>query len=387
MPRDVVRPRPKSRLLPEYEPKGAPPGPPPPPPVAPGAVRLLLCSELIYLFVFTDCRVSGREQGGRASAGPLQRHCCSGSPHRAPQPNLSKSWCRTGIKAQRRSLPRSSCAGVCCATVVPDSPGALGSWSLGQAIRHFKSRTEKPADHSPPFFKAKQCVSVFLYHSHLLSALLSLLEASGQRLPALGARTATAAAGRSCSRASALLPLSCHLLPAHTQAASGMSVAILLQLAAEFEAQGAYAQAIKCLTPVCEAPGELPAVVGQASLRLARLLLAHFDNVPEAKSILLAAVSGYGEPQALALSTRSHLARKPLSSCCIRSREMQPLVPAPPLPQEKHLRQTQGHHLLKCEVWDALSCCHQRLGAVAAESGALEAGLKACRQGATSKDK
>ncbi|KAL4439010.1 hypothetical protein ABPG77_006947 [Micractinium sp. CCAP 211/92] len=122
-----------------------------------------------------------------------------------------------------------------------------------------------------------------------------------------------------------------------------MSVAILLQLAAEFEAQGAYAQAIKCLTPVCEAPGELPAVVGQASLRLARLLLAHFDNVPEAKSILLAA--------------------------------------------EKHLRQTQGHHLLKCEVWDALSRCHQRLGAVAAESGTLEAGLKACRLGATSKDK
>lgn len=77
-----------------------------------------------------------------------------------------------------------------------------------------------------------------------------------------------------------------------------MSVAILLQLAAEFEARGAYAQAVKCLTPVCEATGQLPAVVGQASLRLARLLLTHFDNVPEAKAALLAAVrAGWGTPR------------------------------------------------------------------------------------------
>ncbi|KAL4452639.1 hypothetical protein ABPG75_008301 [Micractinium tetrahymenae] len=122
-----------------------------------------------------------------------------------------------------------------------------------------------------------------------------------------------------------------------------MSVALLLQLAADFEAQGAYAQAVQCLTPVCNASGELPAVVGQARLRCASLLLAHFDNVQEAKSILLTA--------------------------------------------ENQLRQTQGHHLLKCEVWDALARCHQRLGAVPAERSALEAGLKTCRQGATSKDK
>jgi hypothetical protein len=45
-----------------------------------------------------------------------------------------------------------------------------------------------------------------------------------------------------------------------------------------------------------------------------------------------------------------------------------------------------GHHLLKCEVWDALARCHQKLGAVAAEQHALAAGLKVCQQGAASKD-
>lgn len=55
--------------------------------------------------------------------------------------------------------------------------------------------------------------------------------------------------------------------------------------------------------------------------------------------------------------------------------------------QEQELRQTQGHHLLKCEVWDALALANQRLGAVGAEADALAAGLKACRQGAASKDR
>ena len=55
--------------------------------------------------------------------------------------------------------------------------------------------------------------------------------------------------------------------------------------------------------------------------------------------------------------------------------------------QEQELRQTQGHHLLKCEVWDALARCHQKLGAMAAEREALASGLKACRLGASSKDK
>lgn len=70
--------------------------------------------------------------------------------------------------------------------------------------------------------------------------------------------------------------------------------ALLLALADQFESQGAYAQAIKCLSPLCgETSGELPAVVAQARLRLARLLLAHFDNVQEAKSVLLTAVSSF----------------------------------------------------------------------------------------------
>ena len=43
--------------------------------------------------------------------------------------------------------------------------------------------------------------------------------------------------------------------------------------------------------------------------------------------------------------------------------------------------------MLKCEVWDALACCHQQMGAVGAEQEAIAAGLRACRQGATSKDK
>lgn len=55
--------------------------------------------------------------------------------------------------------------------------------------------------------------------------------------------------------------------------------------------------------------------------------------------------------------------------------------------QEQGLRQSQGHHLVRVEVWDALARCHQKLGAVAAEADALAAGLKACRAGADSKDK
>ncbi|PRW61370.1 MAU2 chromatid cohesion factor-like protein [Chlorella sorokiniana] len=119
--------------------------------------------------------------------------------------------------------------------------------------------------------------------------------------------------------------------------------ALLLRLAREWEERGAYAAAIKCLMPVCDDAGELPTVTAAARLHLARLLLAHFDNVGHAKSALLAA--------------------------------------------EQDLRQMQGNHLLKCEVCDALVLANQRLGAVQAEADALQAGLKACRAGATSKDK
>lgn len=119
--------------------------------------------------------------------------------------------------------------------------------------------------------------------------------------------------------------------------------ALLLRLAHEWDERGAYAAAIKCLLPVCDDAGELPTVTAAARLQLARLLLAHFDNVVQAKSALLSA--------------------------------------------EQDLRQTQGNHLLKCEVCDALALANQRLGAVQAEADALQAGLKACRAGATSKDK
>lgn len=44
MPREAVRPRPKTRLLLERTSTGAPLGPPPPPP---GAVTVLRCPELI----------------------------------------------------------------------------------------------------------------------------------------------------------------------------------------------------------------------------------------------------------------------------------------------------------------------------------------------------
>ena len=65
-----------------------------------------------------------------------------------------------------------------------------------------------------------------------------------------------------------------------------------------------------------------------------------------------------------------------------------PLPNLPPQPlQEQDLRQTQGNFLLKCEVCNALAQANQRLGAVQAEADALRAGLKACRAGATSKDK
>ncbi|PSC74019.1 MAU2 chromatid cohesion factor-like protein [Micractinium conductrix] len=122
------------------------------------------------------------------------------------------------------------------------------------------------------------------------------------------------------------------------------TIAAVLALAEQFAAEGQPAAAVKCLTPLCgDGSGALPAVVSAARLRLANLLLQHFDNVHEAKTVLLLA--------------------------------------------EQELRQTGGNHPLKCEVWDALARCNQRLGAVAAEQGALAAGLKACRAGATSKDK
>ena len=43
--------------------------------------------------------------------------------------------------------------------------------------------------------------------------------------------------------------------------------------------------------------------------------------------------------------------------------------------------------MLRCELQDLLACCHRKLGAVAAERAALGMGIKACMQGAKSKDR
>lgn len=67
---------------------------------------------------------------------------------------------------------------------------------------------------------------------------------------------------------------------------------LLLQLAGEAEAAGDWARAIKCLAPVCaDGAGELPTLVAQARLKSASLLLAHYDNLQEAKALLISAVS------------------------------------------------------------------------------------------------
>ncbi|EFN51525.1 expressed protein [Chlorella variabilis] len=115
---------------------------------------------------------------------------------------------------------------------------------------------------------------------------------------------------------------------------------LLFILANQFASQQAYRQAVHCLTAICSQRSELPSVLALARLQLASLLLDRFDNFQEAKALLLIA--------------------------------------------EQDLRQ--GHHLLRSEVWDALARCNQKLGAVAAEHKALSLGLKACQQGATSKD-
>lgn len=171
--------------------------------------------------------------------------------------------------------------------------------------------------------------------------------------------------------------------------------ALLLRQAHDWEGKGAYAAAIKCLTPVCEDASELPNVAAAARLHLARLLLTHFDNLAQAKTVLLAAVGGMRRrwwgwaggahfvacTAACTAATAAALPAGPL-----RSPPTFGCMP-PCLPQEQQLRETQGNHLLKCEVADALALANQRLGKVQAEADALAAGLKACRAGAGSKDK
>jgi hypothetical protein len=66
----------------------------------------------------------------------------------------------------------------------------------------------------------------------------------------------------------------------------------LLLLAHQFAAQEAYQQAVQCLLALCTTQTtELPSVLAQARLQLACLLLDHFDNLIEAKAVLLTAVS------------------------------------------------------------------------------------------------
>ena len=174
--------------------------------------------------------------------------------------------------------------------------------------------------------------------------------------------------------------------------------ALLLRLAHEWDERGAYAAAIKCLLPVCDDAGELPTVTAAARLQLARLLLAHFDNVVHAKSALLSAVRQIREWRlCLVLPSDRHgcacsrLALPPLRATAARASPSHLCLALPIRPtsllQEQDLRQTQGNQLLKCEVCDALALANQRLGAVQAEADALQAGLKACRAGTTSKDK
>jgi hypothetical protein len=65
---------------------------------------------------------------------------------------------------------------------------------------------------------------------------------------------------------------------------------VLQQLARELCDQGCYIQAAKCLYSVCVLPNELPTTTAAARLRLAHLLLDHFDNVEAAKKQLRNAV-------------------------------------------------------------------------------------------------
>lgn len=168
--------------------------------------------------------------------------------------------------------------------------------------------------------------------------------------------------------------------------------ALLLRLAHDWEERGAYAEAIKCLSPVCDDAGELPTVTAAARLQLARLLLAHFDNVAQAKSVLLSTVGGGrreggGPREGWAHCRPCATSRRPREPASLHPLPATPTPPPCSNLQEQDLRQTQGNHLLKCEVCDALALANQRLGAVQAEADALTVGLKACRAGATSKDK
>jgi hypothetical protein len=64
----------------------------------------------------------------------------------------------------------------------------------------------------------------------------------------------------------------------------------LFSLAQQFVEQQAYQQAAQCLLVLCNQSSLLPSTLAQARMQLATLLLDHFDNLQEAKALLLAAV-------------------------------------------------------------------------------------------------
>jgi len=68
-------------------------------------------------------------------------------------------------------------------------------------------------------------------------------------------------------------------------------VDILFRLSHDYQQQGCYLEAAKCLQPVCLITDALPATPATACVALAQLLLDHFDNFELAKTHLHQAVS------------------------------------------------------------------------------------------------
>ena len=67
-------------------------------------------------------------------------------------------------------------------------------------------------------------------------------------------------------------------------------MAALWRLADQFQSLGQHEHAARCLAALCNKSAELPSLLARARLCLAALLIDHFDNVLEAKALLLTAV-------------------------------------------------------------------------------------------------
>jgi hypothetical protein len=115
------------------------------------------------------------------------------------------------------------------------------------------------------------------------------------------------------------------------------AAAALIRLGSDFELQRCHEQAAKCLSAACGARGALPATQAAAALAYAEVLLAHFDNLVEARRALLAA--------------------------------------------ELALRPARGDAVAKCRVHDALARVARLGGDARGEDDALAAGLAAAAAG------